>query len=289
VQLALVVFGLAIWRGAEALGHRWLMALTQGGVRGRGLDVVLGPLAAVAAAGLALVAVMGLAGLALWSLAGPWPFPLALPRTLGLSVWARAAPDLARTTATSLALAGTTTLAAVLLTLAALQGEGRDNRVRRVEALVYLPLIVPQVVFLPGIAVALLTLPVPPVLAVAAAHLVFVLPYVFLSLAGPFRAWDGRMGAVATTLGAGPWRILLRLRLPMLAAPLAAAAAIGVAVSIGQYLPTLLLGGGRVATLTTEAVALASGSNRRIVGAYGLMQAVWPALAFALARRVKAA
>ena len=54
-------------------------------------------------------------------------------------------------------------------------------------------------------------------------------------------------------------------------------------MSVGQYLPTLLLGAGRITTLTTEAVALASGANRRITGAYGLLQAVWPALAFALA------
>ena len=37
------------------------------------------------------------------------------------------------------------------------------------------------------------------------------------------------------------------------------AAAVGFAVSVGQYLPTLLIGAGRLPTITTEAVALASG------------------------------
>ena len=283
-QLALVGLGLLIWRASEALGHRLLQAGAQSGLRGHGLDGPLGLLAETVAVAFVLSGTLGLAGLALWSVAGPWPFPRGLPQSVSLTVWSRAAPDLITTSATSLALAGVATLAALALTLVALQGEGQ-GRNRRIEGLVALPLIVPQVVFLPGLATALLPLSVPPLLAVALAHLVFVLPYVFLSLAGPFRAWDQRMGAVATTLGAGPLRILLRL--PMLAGPLAAAAAIGVAVSIGLYLPTLLLGGGRVATLTTEAVALASGANRRIVGAYGLMQAVWPALAFALARRAQ--
>ncbi len=54
-------------------------------------------------------------------------------------------------------------------------------------------------------------------------------------------------------------------------------------MSVGQYLPTLLLGGGRIETLTTEAVALSSGGNRRVIGAYALLQLVLPALAFALA------
>ena len=50
------------------------------------------------------------------------------------------------------------------------------------------------------------------------------------------------------------------------------AAAVGFAVSVGQYLPTLLVGAGRIQTLTTEAVALASGGDRRVIGAYGLAQ-----------------
>ncbi len=314
VQLVLVMLGLGMWRGVEALGHKVLAAWAQAGVRGRGLDRLLAPLACAAVLMLGLFAVLGLAGLALWSVAGPWPFPRAVPQSLSLAVWGRAAGDLLSVSATSLGLAVAVTLAALLLTLAALhrqqgqaqgerqgerqgqgqgraQGQGRGpgqgGESGRKDTLVYLPLIVPQVVFLPGLAAALLPLAVPPMLAVALAHLVFVLPYVFLALAGPFRAWDRRIAAVASTLGADPWRILLRLRLPMLSGPLAAAAAIGIAVSIGLYLPTLLLGGGRVATLTTEAVALASGANRRIVGAYGIMQAFWPALAFALARRVQ--
>ena len=45
----------------------------------------------------------------------------------------------------------------------------------------------------------------------------------------------------------------------------------------------LLIGGGRVETLTTEAVALSSGGNRRLIGAYAMLQLLLPALAFATA------
>ena len=69
----------------------------------------------------------------------------------------------------------------------------------------------------------------------------------------------------------------------MLLRPVLTAAAVGLAVSVGQYLPTLLIGGGRVETLTTEAVALSSGGNRRLIGAAALLQMALPALAFALA------
>ena len=120
------------------------------------------------------------------------------------------------------------------------------------------------------------------------AHLVFVLPYVFLSLADPYRAWDTRMGTIATALGASPDRVLWRVRLPMLLRPILTALAVGLAVSVGQYLPTLLIGGGRVATLTTEAVALASGGDRRAIGVYGLMQTGAALIPFALALAVPA-
>jgi len=115
------------------------------------------------------------------------------------------------------------------------------------------------------------------------AHLVFVLPYVFLSLADPFRAWDIRVGTVAAALGASPDRILWKVRLPMLLRPILTAMAVGFAVSVGQYLATLLIGGGRVSTLTTEAVALASGGDRRAIGVYGLMQTAAALIPFALA------
>ncbi|MFT6104963.1 MAG: putative thiamine transport system permease protein, partial [Paracoccaceae bacterium] len=150
--------------------------------------------------------------------------------------------------------------------------------------LLYVPLLVPQTAFLPGLQTLMLSAGFevgrgPVILA----HLVFVLPYVFLSLGDPFRAWDTRFGTIASALGAGPDRVLWAVRLPMLLAPLLTAFAVGFAVSVGQYLPTLLVGGGRVATLTTEAVSLAAGGDRRAIGVFGLMQTVAAFVPFLIA------
>ena len=76
---------------------------------------------------------------------------------------------------------------------------------------------------------------------------------------------------------------LVRVKLPLLAGPLALAFAIGVAVSVAQYLSTLFAGGGRVATLTTEALALAGGGDRRLAAAAGLAQALLPLLVYGAA------
>ena len=76
---------------------------------------------------------------------------------------------------------------------------------------------------------------------------------------------------------------VLFIALPMLLAPILTACAVAMAVSVGQYLPTLLVGGGRVQTLTTEALALAAGGDRRVIGVYALLQAAIALLPFALA------
>jgi putative thiamine transport system permease protein len=49
------------------------------------------------------------------------------------------------------------------------------------------------------------------------------------------------------------------------------------------------MGAGRVATLTTEAVTLSSGSDRRVVGVYAVLQAFLPFAAYAAALLLPAA
>ncbi|MEO0831265.1 MAG: ABC transporter permease subunit, partial [Pseudomonadota bacterium] len=150
--------------------------------------------------------------------------------------------------------------------------------------LLYLPLLIPQTAFLPGLQTLFLAVGFDSGrLAVILAHTVFVLPYVFLSLGDPYRSWDRRYATTAHALGTSATGVFWRIRLPMLLAPTLTAAAVGIAVSVGQYLPTLLVGGGRLQTLTTEAVALAAGGDRRAIGVYGLAQTAAALLPFAMA------
>jgi putative thiamine transport system permease protein len=284
VQLALVAATLALWLGVERVLAPLIPVLAAAGLRACALDAPMAVLAGLMAGLIALGLFAGMTGLALWSFAGLWQFPDALPETLSLKTWAKAAPDLAEQSATTLAIALAASLGALALALAALEAEARRGRPIGAAWLIYLPLIMPQVAFLPGLQVMALHLGAKGSAAtVAAAHLIFVLPYVWLSLAPAFRGWDGRIGLTAAAMGTKPARIFWRLRLPMLLAPVLTALAVGVAVSVGQYLPTLMLGGGRVETLTTEAVALSSGGDRRLIGATALMQMALPALGFALA------
>ena len=197
-----------------------------------------------------------------------------------------ALPRIADPLVTTIVIAVLSTLIALVLTLLSLMREDETGHRagRGALMLLYLPLIVPQVAFLFGLQLVLIMADAAASLpALVLAHLVFVLPYVFLSLSDPWRAFDRRYEAVAAGLGKRRWTVFFRIRLPMLARPILTAAAVGFAVSVGLYLPTVLIGAGRLETITTEAVALASGGNRRVIGVYAFLQMLLPALAFVVA------
>lgn len=285
LQLALVLLALAMWRLLETGAAGWALRATGSGFRGRwsaagrGLGLTLAALSICAVLG-------GLAGLAIWSLAGFWGFPDTFPGTLTTRHWMRHGPALPPVIGQTLLIAALATLAALVLVLACLQNEARRNQRKTATALwlLYLPLLIPQVAFLPGFQTWALVLDIDLGLgAVVLAHLVFVLPYVMLSLQDVFHAIDTRHLTVAASLGASPRAQFWRVRLPILLAPILTAAAVGFAVSVGQYLPTLLVGAGRIPTLTTEAVALASGGDRRVIGVYAIAQTAVVVAGFAIA------
>ena len=283
--LLIVLAAILAWRVAErvvaSLGRRWIAAGGRGG-EGRVLRVgaptlMAALLVANAASLLVLIA---------WSFAGPWRFPEALPATFTLATWQAQVQAIATPAATTLIVALATTALAMGLALACLEAEQRHGfrPGQRVLALIWLPLLLPQLAFLFGWQVALVRLDLDGTLgAVVWTHLLFVLPYVFLSLADPWRALDRRYARSAASLGAGPWRVFLAVKCRLLLRPLLVAAAVGFAVSVGLYLPTLFAGAGRVTTLTTEAVTLAAGADRRILGAYATLQALMPMAVYAAA------
>jgi putative thiamine transport system permease protein len=115
------------------------------------------------------------------------------------------------------------------------------------------------------------------------AHTLACLPYVLLALQGPYTAFDPRLARLCATLGQSRAAFLWRVKWPLLRAAFSASFAVGLAVSVAQYLPTLYIGAGRFQTVSTEAVALASGGQRSMAAAYAWLQWLLPLLGFAAA------
>ncbi|MGJ8527512.1 ABC transporter permease [Maritalea sp.] len=284
-QLAATVTALVLWRIGEALvtyvGRRAII----NGDRHKS-DGWFKAISSGAMALTVLISMLGLVILAIWSVAGFWRFPNALPSAFTISRWVGNLPAILTPATNAMAIGVTSTLISIILTIACLENEYRRDVVFTPTAMriLYLPLIVPQIAFLFGISVLLVRFGLDGSFwPVALAHTVFVLPYVFLSLAAPYRNFDLRYLRVAASLGSSENKALISVRLPMLLKPILLATALGIAISIAQYLPTLLIGAGRVPTITTEAVALASGGDRRIIGIYALVQTLLPAIGFVAA------
>ncbi|MGD1877112.1 MAG: ABC transporter permease [Kiloniellaceae bacterium] len=285
LQLLIVIAGIGLWRlgevAAEGLGRAWIAGGRRGG-DGRLPRLV----AAGLVQGLVALAAAGLLGLALWSVTRRWRYPDAWPSSLSLDTWAHQAPSLLAITGTTLVTGLAAAAIALLLALGCLENEQRRGLTlsNRVLWLLYVPLLVPQVAFLFGAQVLAIQTGIDATwIALVWSHLLFVLPYVFLTLGDPYRALDERYARTALCLGARPNRVFWQVKLPMLLRPVLCALAGGFAVSVTQYLPTLFAGGGRFATLTTEAVGLSAGGDRRVMGVYAFLQALLPLLAFAAA------
>ncbi len=289
LQLAVSALAILLWIMLERSGAVLRDRLATAGRR-CARDLLVRIVALVSMLASAAVVFAGLATLVIWSIAGLWQFPDALPRSVTPRTWAAALPRVIEPIATTVAAGLVSTLIALVITLLCLLREDETGRVGRGSALlIYLPLLVPQVAFLFGLQLLfLLSGAVAGLPTLIFAHLIFVMPYVFLSLSDPWRAFDRRYEAIAAGLGKSRLRTFLSIRLPMLTRPVLTALAVGFAVSVGLYLPTVLIGAGRLTTITTEAVALASGGNRRVIGVYAFLQMALPMMGFVVATLVPA-
>ncbi len=290
LQLLIVLGAIGFWRVMEiVLAHLFRPWLIGGG---RGSDGRIARRVGWSGLGLVFFLAGGsILSMLVWSFAGRWRFPDALPATLSFKTWMAQSDALIEPALTTLVVGLASTLIALILVIGCLEHESRLYRKPGAGALtlIYIPLLLPQIGFLFGVQVALVWLKLDGGwIGLIWSHLLFVLPYVFLALADSYRALDPRYARIALTLGTPPWKILLRVKLVMLLRPVLIAAAVGFAVSVAQFLPTQFAGAGRLSTLTTEALSLSAGGNRRVVGMFAATLALLPLLGFALATSIPA-
>lgn len=254
----------------------------ESGLRGNSLPIWRVIAQGISTGGLVL-SMLSIVMLLIWSIARRWRFPNVLPTEWTFSHWTNRLGEFASPLTTTLTLALFTAVFALIAAVAWLEVERRE-KVPKLDWMWYIPLLVPQVTLLFGWqAMALLTGSDGKWLSVAYAHWVYALPYVVLILAVAWRELDPNWNNAASVLGAGYWRVLFRVRLPLLIKPVCQAAAVALAVSVAQYLPTLLLGAGRHQTIAIELVTSFGGVDRRVIAVLASVQSVLPLVAFGLA------
>jgi len=282
LQFMVVVAAICLWRLMELTVQRvarpWL---TKGPANERNLFA--GPFWIGIVGGLVSLSLLGTLALVLWSFARSWFYPQSLPQAWTLSHWARQLQGLVWPSTVTLVVGFSAAIIALILTIGCLQNERVNGlgSTSRTLWLLYTPLLVPQIAFLFGVQILLVRFDLDNTwTALVWSHLLFVFPYVFLSLADPWRSFDVRYRDSALTLTGSSLKTFFLVELPLMLMPTLFALALGFAVSVGQYLPTIFAGGGRFTTLTVEAVTLSSGGDRRVVGIYAFIQAALPLIVY---------
>ncbi|WP_261815850.1 ABC transporter permease [Vibrio gallicus] len=276
VLFCLTCFVLLLARGIEygvSRRYRAWQYSGRSGIQFPGTSVILGLIGLC----LSIVPVM-----LLWSFAQRWRFPDLIPSRYSMRFWEYEWQGIISTLQQSLSLALVSSLVAIVLALIAHEYRLR-YRWHIPGMVIVLPMLIPQLSMLFGLQIVSLSIAGDyHWLWVCWAHVLFAFPFVYLALDGPWRAYNPKMTQVALSLGKSPLHVFIAIKLPQLFSAVLFAWAIGVSVSLTQYLPTLILGAGRITTLTTEAVALSSGFDRRVTAIYGLWQALLPLMFFML-------
>jgi putative spermidine/putrescine transport system permease protein len=237
----------------------------------------------VTLAGICIVVVMPLLPLALQSVGRQWLYPDLLPRGLDLRAWDYLfSPEtrVLRATFNSLAIAVAVTAICILVGVPAGYGlaASAPPARRTAEFLFFAPMIVPSLAVALGLHVAFIRIGLADRLAgVILAHLLPTIPYMVLVMTSTFLQTNRELEFQARTLGAGPLRAFLLIGVPAAAPGIVTGGLFVFLISWSQYALTLLVGGGRVATLPMMLFAFASAGDLAITAALAIVFLV-PAL-----------
>ncbi len=215
--------------------------------------------------------------LLVWSFAFRWNFPNLLPTEWGTRAWAYVADDSSRVVEglwNSTKLGVLVTLMAIVVGLPASRALGQHEFRGKstIEWLLMMPIIVPALVATMGIHQLFIRLRLTETLfGVALVHLIPAIPYFVLVMASVFANYGTALEETARTLGANRYHVFRYVTLPAISSGLVVASMFTFLISWGQYVTTLLIGGGTFVTLPLVLFPFLSGANHANAAAISLV------------------
>ena len=142
---------------------------------------------------------------------------------------------------------------------------------KAVYHLTFLPLLVPGTVFAMGIQITLIRLGLSDTVAgVVIVHLIAAAPYCITIMTDVTRAVGNKLEQQAMVLGANPWRAFFAVTLPGLLPGILSSVSMGFILSYSQYFTTLMVGGGRIKTLSLVLVPYIQSGDRSLSAVYSV-------------------
>jgi len=221
----------------------------------------------------------------LWSVGFKWFFPDLLPRELSMRAWKYVFSDVSR--ATEALWQGTLiALVAMVLSMIISVPAGRALGLykfrgkRLIEFLILAPTIVPVLAVVMGIHIAFIRYGLAStVLGVVLVHLIPTTPYVVMVMSSVFANYEPEYEEQARTLGANSIRTFIHVTFPAILPGLMVGGLFAFIISWGQYILTLLIGGGTVVTLPLLLFSFASSGDNMVTGALSVLYMA-PAIVF---------
>ena len=231
----------------------------------------------LAVATIAIAVGLPMLSLVVWSFAFRWNFPNLLPTEWGMRAWTYVADDSSRVVEglwNSTQVAVLVTILAIIVGLPASRALGQHEFRGKstVEWLLMMPIIVPALVATMGIHQIFIRLRLTETLfGVALVHLIPAIPYFVLVMASVFANYGTALEETARSLGANKFRVFRYVTFPAISSGLLVASMFTFLISWGQYVTTLLIGGGTFVTLPLVLFPFLAGANHATAASISLV------------------
>jgi len=212
-----------------------------------------------------------------WTFASRWPWPNLLPATYSLRAIKEVfAPHtkVFQTLVSSILLSlSVAVLSAVIATMTARALNFYDFAGKSlIDFFSIAPILVPGTVFAMGIHVVFIKMSLADtVIGVIIVHLIYTLPYSINIMRDLTESIGEQMELQAYVLGASPLKSFIYITLPLLTPGIMASISMAYIASFSQYFLTLLIGGGRVKTISVLMVPFIAKGDRSLGSAYALV------------------
>jgi putative spermidine/putrescine transport system permease protein len=212
-----------------------------------------------------------------WSFSHRWLFPALLPTEWSTEPWEYVASPSSRVGegfANSLSIAVVVSIMSIVVALPAARALALYNFRGKavIEWLLMVPIIVPGIVATMGIHQVFIRLDLTDTfIGVCLVHLIPCIPYMVLVMSSVFANYGTELEDTARTLGANPFNVFRFVTLPGILPGLLVSTMFTFLISWGQYITTVLIGGGTIITLPMVLFPFISGTNYSNAAAISLV------------------
>ncbi len=213
----------------------------------------------------------------MWSFACRWFFPALLPSEWSVEPWQYVFSESSRVGegfVNSLQIAVFVCFLSILVGIPAARALALHNFRGKgvIEWLLMVPIIVPGLVSTMGIHQVFIRLHLTDTfIGVSLVHLIPCIPYMVLVMSSVFANYGTELEDTARTLGANPLKVFWYVTLPGILPGLMVATMFTFLISWGQYVTTVLIGGGNIITLPMVLFPFITGINYANAAAISLV------------------